>query len=287
MATLNLQVAASTDDAYRQLSNDYFSLTYTAVQAGRYSSMYCRKGEGFRFQNVTIPQGTTIGSACLKLTANQNLSGTVCRTEISAEDVDDAPTFADDKAAFDSRYGNRTTAQVNWDGIGAWTTDTEYTSPDIKSVIQEIVDRAGWSSGNDIVIFWEDFDNESNEGAYRSCYSYDGSSVKAPKLVINYTAAAEEKASGDSGSGVEAISLRETGAVETGLGVEASLSAAAMLAEDAGSGSEIGGLLKSLYGEDGGSGLDIIGILISKAGHDLKLHGHQGQVGIPHKEVRL
>jgi hypothetical protein len=60
-----------------------------------------------------------------------------------------------------------------------------------------------------------------------------------------------------------------------------------MFSGDAGSGSEIGGLLKSLYGQDEGSGLDSIRILTNKTGYDLKLHSHQGQVGMPHKEVKL
>jgi len=113
------------------------------------------------------------------------------RTKLSAEDVDDAPTFADDADAFDDRYANHTTAMVNWDDIGSWTAESEYDSPDISSVIQEIVNRAGWASGNDLVLFWEDFDGRSSKAlnVWRSAHSYDGDTTKAPLLTIDYKAA--------------------------------------------------------------------------------------------------
>jgi hypothetical protein len=107
-----------------------------------------------------------------------------------------------------------------------------------------------------------------------------------PKLVITYTMG-EVKTSSDSGNGTEATSLRELGTAEAGSGVEASLTAAIMLASDGGSGSEMGGLLKSLFSQDEGGGTDNVKILTGKAGYDLRLHNHRGQVSITHKEVNL
>jgi hypothetical protein len=161
--------------------------------AGALTETTYQYGEGMRFTNITIPNAPIIDSAHLPLRAYASRNGTVVNTRISAEDVDDAITFADDAAAFDTRWAARTTARVNWDAIPAWTVDTDYDSPEIKTVIQEIVDREGWASGNDIVIFWDDFDDRSSHttvtGDYtrREIYSYDGSTTKAPKLVITYT----------------------------------------------------------------------------------------------------
>jgi len=113
---------------------------------------------------------------------------TTVNSRISAEDVDDAATFSSDSSAFDARWAARTTARVDWDNIGAWTLNTDYNSPDIKTVIQEIVDRAGWASGNDIVIFWDDFDDRSthNTSRWRLAYSYT-TPASAPKLYIEWT----------------------------------------------------------------------------------------------------
>ncbi len=65
------------------------------------------------------------------------------------------------------------------------------------------------------------------------------------------------------------------------------LAAVALLAGDGGSGSEMGGLLQELFSQDAGGGADGVRILTGKAGHDLKLHPHRGQVSITHKEVNL
>ena len=277
MATLDLQVGASTDDAVTYESNDWWGLTNSHFGAGNNGATYYKCGSGARFTNVTIPQGATIITAYLTLTASQNQSSATCYSKISAEDVDDAATFADDQAAFITRFNNHTTARVDWDAIGAWALDTEYNSPEIKTIIQEIVNRAGWSSGSAVVVFWEDFDNLSSSGAIRFAHSYDGSTTKAPKLHIEYTAITE-KSSSDSGAGVDAyVSLEKTEAKtssdtgsgvestpaqtatltgnETGSGIEA-LVARLLAAFDTGSGVEVGGLLKDLVASELGRGFD-------------------------------
>ena len=190
MGTVTRQVGASSDDCYRRKVTSFFSLTLAACPGGRLSSSFYGYGTGARFTNITIPKGTTIASAHLKLTAASTRAGAECNTRISAEDVDDAPTFADDAAAFDARHGNHTTAIIDWDNLPTWEANVEYTSPDIKTVIQEIVNRDGWASGNDIVIFWEDFDYRSTgDPSLRTAHSWDGDPAKAPKLVITYAVA--------------------------------------------------------------------------------------------------
>ena len=185
------QVGASTDDCVRRLGDDWWLITYVWELAGGHTYTWdCQSGVGMRFTNVTIPQGSTIDQAYLTLRCSySDFTGANCRTRISAEDVDDAPTFADDKAAFDARWAARTTARVDWDNIPTWTLDNDYDSPEIKAVIKEIVDRGDWASGNDIVIFWEDFEDRSTHapGNRRAAHSYDGSATYAPKLVVTFT----------------------------------------------------------------------------------------------------
>jgi len=167
------QVGASSDDCHRRLTPSAFSLILSEYYAGSYDAANYKYGTGMRFTSITVPQNYTIDSAYLKICAAASLSGTTVNTRISAEDVDDAPTFADNATEFDNRWASRTGNRIDWDNIAAWTADVWYTSPDIKAVIQEIVDRVGWSSGNDIVLFWEDFDNRSSVGAHRRGHSWD------------------------------------------------------------------------------------------------------------------
>jgi len=167
-------IGASSDDCARRIVPDYWLLTAAWQAAGRYSGTLYGYGGGMRFTGLTIPQGSIVSSSFLTFKCRVNRIGTVCNTKISAEAVDNALTFADDKAAFDTRYTNHTTAMVEWDGIEGWILNSEYTSDDIQAVIQEILNREGWSSGNAIAIFWEDYDYRSTGAqSLRSAYTYD------------------------------------------------------------------------------------------------------------------
>ncbi len=186
-------VGAVNDDCARRLTTSYWNLSSAYVVAGYNGETNKRWGSGMRFLNITIPKGSTIDEAHLTVRCLNDYSGTVVNSRISAEDVDNPPAFADDAVAFDARWTDRTSARIEWDAIPAWTADTDYDSPDIKAVIQEIVDREDWASGNAIVIFWEDFDDRSGPDAfaYRDGYSYEEALFpdELPALVINYSEA--------------------------------------------------------------------------------------------------
>jgi len=137
----------------------------------------------YRFIGVDIPQGATILSAKITLTANDNQSGTTVNGILSAIDADN-PSAPTTYAALET--ATRTTASVAWDDIAAWTTDTAYDSPDITTIIQEIVDRPGWSSGNALIVYLEDNSSSAVEGAYRQAYTYDSSPAKAAKLYVSW-----------------------------------------------------------------------------------------------------
>jgi len=183
----NFDVAVTEAGGYRRLYPDYWSLSETTLVAGCHTSSHHQHGAGFRFQNVTIPQGATIDSAYITFESRAVDSGANCKTRISAEDVDDAIAIADDKAAFDTRWAARTTARVDWDNIAAWAIGSHYDSPSITTVIQEIVDRVGWASGNNIVIFWEDFEDRSTHANANNRDAYNYNSGDAPHLYITYT----------------------------------------------------------------------------------------------------
>jgi len=139
-----------------------------------------------RFTNVTIPKGATITTAYLTFRARDNRTGTVVRSKIYGEDADNPSSFSH-YADYDGRP--RTSASVTWDSIPGWSGGNDYNSPEIKIIIQEIIDREGWESGNALVTFWDDHDDRSdhNDNATRRGQSYDGSASNAPKLHIEYT----------------------------------------------------------------------------------------------------
>jgi hypothetical protein len=262
MAILDLQVGASADDCRKKWTGSAWSFdaSNTSQNIGYYDSTAYKLGGGMRFQNVAIPQGATITTAYLTLRANNSFSNTAVNARIKGEDVDDAAAFSN-LADFDGRA--RTTAEVDWNNVAAWANGSDYNSPEIKTVIQEIVGRAGWTPGNALVIFLDDFDDRSDHNNYtcRSAYSYDGSSTYVPKLHIEYTEA-NGKTSSDAGSGVEATPVYSAvlADVESGAGVEAFI-ARLLAAAESGYGAEAseiggGGLLKHLFASELGEGAD-------------------------------
>lgn len=174
---VEVRVAASTDDAMTETG----SVIYLTEGLSEFKSAYL--SNGFRFLNVTVPQGSTIDSAVIFFTTNEASSGAVTLT-IVGEDVDDAATFTT-YANYSGR--SRTTATQSW-AIATgdqWTTQVTdgKQSVDFKSVVQEITDRAGWASGNDMVIM---IDYTSGTGQ-RNTYTYNASAALAPKLRIVYS----------------------------------------------------------------------------------------------------
>lgn len=104
-----------------------------------------------------IPQGATITSAIIEFTAATTQSSNVV-VNIFGEDSDN-PTIPVSRSDFYARP--RTTAVVNW-APAAWTNGETYYSPDISTVIQEIVDRPGF--GNAIQIFLDEDASDTPSG---------------------------------------------------------------------------------------------------------------------------
>jgi len=181
------QVDYDKDDAMRRYVASYFRTGAYSCEAGALSGVTYRSCSGFRFRTVAIPQGATIGTAYLTLRAYESKSNAGCNTKIRAEDVDSAAAFSTE-ANWDSRFPSGcTTAEVEWDGIDAWTGGEDYDSPEIKTVIQEIVSRGGWASNQNIVIFWDDYDNRSSAGGLRIAEGWDHDPDNTAKLHIEYS----------------------------------------------------------------------------------------------------
>jgi len=179
-------VVTGNDDCLRNyISSSFFGLGSSFI-AGYGSSTNRNRGSAARFLNITIPPGSTIISATLKLTGSSALSATIVNTRLRCEKNINPLTFST-SGDFDARVW--TDKYINWDAIGAWSDLVEYESPDIKDCIQEVINLAGWASGNAIVVLWDDFEQRSTQSANRNriAYSYNGDPAYAPKLYIDYT----------------------------------------------------------------------------------------------------
>lgn len=194
MASLDIQVASGADDSfYKQDSGGTPSLSNTANDApvGLFDVNQTAMGAQMRFLGVTVPQGATINSAYLTIVSSGADSTTTVNSKLRGAAVDNA-TMATTTGGGLGSFENPpfTTAIVNWDGIATFTNGGTYTTPDISTIIQEIVNRVGWVSGNAIAITWDDMDKRSTQtptGNLRRAESYDNVPANAPILHIDYT----------------------------------------------------------------------------------------------------
>lgn len=179
MPTLNLQVNASANDGDQNSNGLSGTITRTEVRIGNDSQP---KVGGLRFTSVSIPNGASITSATLTITwaATYSTGNTIVAT-LYGEAADNSAvlTVADNnisgRANTTANVASGSLSSVVLDGEKAW---------DVTAIIQEIVNRAGWTSGNALSLLMRDAGSTSSE--WQDAWSYDGSTTKAAKLDITY-----------------------------------------------------------------------------------------------------
>jgi len=145
---------------------------------------------GMRWTNVTIPNGATIINATIQFHVDSTDPDEPIIVRFKGHDIDDAPQFT--STDFDISSRTNTTAFVDWD-IPDWENTSDegpaQETPNLATIVQEIVDRAGWVSGNAMVIKtteWIDCTVAScpvNFGE-RHAESHDGEASSAPQLKV-------------------------------------------------------------------------------------------------------
>ncbi len=103
-----------------------------------------------RFQNISIPKGATIDSAFLNIYAHED-EADESRVTVFAEAIDNSPAFVETELITDRTW---TSTSLPWTITEPWTMWQSYRSPDIKSVIQSVISRSGWVSGNALTLFF-------------------------------------------------------------------------------------------------------------------------------------
>lgn len=187
MATWSGNVVASTDDARNIDGDGTYSATATTQHLGKFNTTD-KYWNGFRWNNVTIPQGATINTATVTLYCANVNGGTTAKTIWYGEDVDDAATFSNSTAG-KPEGRTRTTASVAKDFATADWTTVGFNTADkvtVTTLVQEIIDRGGWVSGNDLVLVAGD--NGSSNTNYIGHSTYDRAVDRGALLEIDYTA---------------------------------------------------------------------------------------------------
>ncbi len=152
-----------------------------------YTPDYGKSIVGVRHHDIAIPQGATIISAYLQFMADDD-GADPCQVTIYGEDIGNSAIF--EEVAYNISSRTKTTESVVWD-IPPWVDldrgDAQKT-PELGDIVQAIVNRADWVSGNAMSFQLHDSGPTENpqlgdpEGREADC----GNEEKGPSLVIIY-----------------------------------------------------------------------------------------------------
>jgi hypothetical protein len=182
--TIEININQSSDDAANvgTLGGGTFDTDDPYYYLGT-ANLNNRAIAGWRFQDVGVPQGAMITGATLKF-ATWNVNGP-SKSKCYGVDANDTGTWV--QSSNEPKNAVKTTAYASLTVSGSDNPNGVYVrrSFNVTSVTQEVVNRDGWVSGNNMSFVTQD--NGSAISASLKAYTYDaGEWYPAPKLTINF-----------------------------------------------------------------------------------------------------
>jgi hypothetical protein len=175
--TIELRVASSSDDAEERDTGNV-SVTSSDLELG----VDPKRGAqtiGIRFPGLDLPPGAVITSAWLQFWADETGNASTDLL-LEGQAADDAATFSNTRWDVSSRA--RTSAQVVW-SVAPWAAvgdgGPDQRTPDIAPLLEEVISRPGWVSGNAVAFVI------TGTGT-RTAEAYNGDSSRAPLLHVEF-----------------------------------------------------------------------------------------------------
>ncbi len=197
VTTLDVPVSSSSDDAEESIASGSVYLDSNDLEM--IDNFGTLQVVGMRFTGITVPAGATITNAYIQFQADEVDTGSASLL-VRGEAVDNAQAYTTTNSDISGRA--QTTASVawipaSWNAVG--DVGVAQQTPDLAAVIQEIVNRSGWSSGNALALVVTGSGKrvaESYEGAAAPLlhleYSTGGGSNTAPAINDNSVSVAED-----------------------------------------------------------------------------------------------
>ena len=134
---------------------------------------------GIQFE-LYVPKNAVITDAFVSLTSGDNQSGAV-DARIFIENVTDSNAFSSGSGNISDREYHD--SFVEWSISSSWNNLTTYNTPNISSLIQQIVDKDDWESGNYISLML--IDDGSSTG-FRSFHGFSSPGTSVAVLSVTY-----------------------------------------------------------------------------------------------------
>jgi hypothetical protein len=176
LLTFDAQVASGSDDAEENPAG-VIDLTSSDLELVTEGSTV--QTVGIRFNNIAIENGSSIETAYVQFTTDETTTVDTL-VLIEGQASDNAATFTNTNGEISSRPRTSTGvwwAPPPWQTVGEAGLDQR--TENLAAVIDEIIGRPGWTSGNSLALII------TGSGA-RIAESFNGVSASAPKLHIEY-----------------------------------------------------------------------------------------------------
>ncbi len=138
------------------------------------------------FDNVTLTSGITIDSVFVWVRGYSS-DGSNCTLTVWCEDTADAASYPNTTSDISSR--TKTTASVVYSPASWSTTGDNKLGGNLAAIVQEVVDRGDWASGNAMAFFFENTHSLGTTSLiFNRTYDYfaDGGGTPAPRIVYYY-----------------------------------------------------------------------------------------------------
>jgi PKD repeat protein len=188
--TQTFSILTSSDDAEEDITAGGMDLTSTDIELTADGS--ANQIIGLRYQNITIPSGATIQNAYLQFYVDEINTTDKVDLFITAEDVLNSPAITSTSYLSTKNY---LSSGVIWDSIQPWSNlndaGANQQSPDLSGLVQSIVNKTGWSSGNAMLFGLVDphalsFPGYVVNNSKRVAQTFDKNPARATKLIVTY-----------------------------------------------------------------------------------------------------
>ena len=192
--TISVKVAEADDDVeeYQQAKSDTEPAGF--MDHGSSDLELCNETEGVQqlvgiiYRNVQIPAGSTINNAYVQFTADDDNDEAITLNIWGAKLATVPAPFTADLFGVSSKP--KTTAMVSWTPA-PWMVLEErgvnQQTPDISSIIQEIIGVSGWAPGNNILIMLLDPSGTVKQHRESEAFE-DNAGAGASELFVTYSA---------------------------------------------------------------------------------------------------
>ncbi len=162
-----------TDDAEETISSGDIYVNSTDLEIGSDTE---RQIVGLYFRNINIPKGSLINGARIIFTVDETSTGDA-NYQIKIENTANSEIISGNNSLSKRQY----LSSLNWDNVASWNeTGKQVSSPDISSLLAQVISKNNWQEGNNILITFE------GEGR-RTAFAFEGNKNKVAKLVVDFS----------------------------------------------------------------------------------------------------